>query len=310
MTTPFGDACVDRDVASISGGSRAVSPISIRHCGVLAGDICRHGGRARVAGVFERSFYLQCDEDFLCVGAPAIGNGPLTLIADFGATRAAAFGLRVGQGADISARQISIGTLRLSLDRCEVWRPPAWLVAPRGGVSAEVFAALARRIAIEAPLEGLACAAFGTPSALATLPAQRLVQFEGWLVGACSGEERSPDCVRDLIGLGHGLTPSGDDYLCGALAMLDALGEQRIRAALADIIVPAASALTSPLSACFLRATAARHYGERLYDTVAALIVGDVPAAVASARDIGHSSGWDILAGAATTLRIVAAGKN
>jgi Protein of unknown function (DUF2877) len=170
--------------------------------------------------------------------------------------------------------------------------------------------ALARRVAIEAPPEGLARAAFGTPSALAALPARRLAQFEGWLAGACSGENRSPDCVCDLIGLGHGLTPSGDDFLCGALSMLDALGEQRMRAALADIIVPAAPALTSPLSACFLRATAAGHYGEQLHDTVGALVVGDIAAAVASARDIGHSSGWDMLAGAATALRIVAAGKN
>ena len=92
--------------------------------------------------------------------------------------------------------------------------------------------------------------------------------------------------------------------------MLDALGEQRICAALADIVVPSATALTSQLSACFLRATASGHYGERLCDTVAALVVGDVAAAVTSARDIGHSSGWDMLAGAAIALRIVAAGKN
>ncbi len=256
----------NEEVRAVIAPTLGACVIAIRQCGVLAEDICRRGGPAQVAGVFERSFYLQCGEDFLCAGAPAIGNGPLTLIADFGATRRGKFGVRAGEGAEISARQISLGALRLSLDGCETWRSPAWPTAPRDAFSAEAFAALARRVASDAPAEGLARAAFGMPSALGALPARRLAQFEGWLAGAYRGETRSPDCVRDLIGLGHGLTPSGDDVLCGALAMLDALGEPRIRAGLTDIIVPAAPALTSPLSACFLRATAAGHYGERLYE--------------------------------------------
>lgn len=300
----------NEEVRAVIAPTPGACVIAIRHCGVLADDLCRRGGRAQVAGVFERSFYLQCGEDFLCVGVPAIGNGPLTLIADFGATRRGQFGVRAGEGAEISARQISLGALGLGLDRCKVWRPSAWPTAPRDAFSAQAFAALARSVASDAPAEGLARAAFGMPSALAALPARRLAQFELWLAGARGGENRSPDCVRDLIGLGHGLTPSGDDFLSGALAMLDALGKSRIRAALADIIVPAAPPLTSPLSAGFLRATAAGHYGEQLYDTVAALVGGDITAAVASARDIGHSSGWDMLAGAATALRIVAAGKS
>jgi hypothetical protein len=55
-----------------------------------------------------------------------------------------------------------------------------------------------------------------------------------------------------------------------------------------------------------LRATADRHIGEHLHGAVASLVAGDIDTAIAAARRIGHSSGWDMLAGAATTMRIVA----
>ena len=37
------------------------------------------------------------------------------------------------------------------------------------------------------------------------------------------------------------------------------------------------------------------------------MMTGDVDAAVAAVAHIGHSSGWDMLAGIATVLRIAAA---
>ena len=106
-----------------------------------------------------------------------------------------------------------------------------------------------------------------------------------------------------LIGLGPGLTPSGDDFLIGALAALDALVQTKTHTTLGRAIVAAALARTSPLSASFLRAAAAGHVGENLYAMIAALIGGDADAAIAAAERIGHTSGWDTLAGAVVTAR-------
>jgi hypothetical protein len=110
-----------------------------------------------------------------------------------------------------------------------------------------------------------------------------------------------------LIGLGPGLTPSGDDFLVGALALLDAIGERAAHAALARAIVDASPNLTTPLSACFLRAAAAGHIGEALHRAVSSSITGDAGSAVAAVEKIGHSSGWDMLAGAMTALKVAAA---
>jgi hypothetical protein len=142
-----------------------VSPrvIAILRSGILAEDFCKRGGHAEVAAVFERSFYLRAGDMFLCVGAPSIGNGPLTLIAEIdGPVRWSDLGLRPGRRADISARHLTIGgAIRFSLAAHEPWRPPAWpAAAPRADLSA-VCIALTRRASAEAPVESLARAVFG-----------------------------------------------------------------------------------------------------------------------------------------------------
>jgi hypothetical protein len=107
--------------------------------------------------------------------------------------------------------------------------------------------------------------------------------------------------VHNLVGLGPGLTPSGDDFLTGALAALDALGQTNMHVALGRAVVAAADR-TSPLSASFLRAAAAGHVGENLHTMIAAIITGEVDDALAAAARIVHTSGWDALAGAVVTL--------
>jgi hypothetical protein len=290
--------------------------VPILRSGVLAREFCRSVGRANVEAVFERSFYLRCGDEFMCVGEPAIGNGPLTLIADLGPLARA--GLQPGRPALVSGRHIRFGNaIRFDLDRCEPWHPPDWPMSPPGIRRADTYAELARRAAVEAPQEGFARCVFGAhESFMRPLSPERIVRgriaaFEGWLVAvlnpdhACVDDLATP--VEDLIGLGPGLTPSGDDFLVGALALLDALGERETHAALARAITGASLARTSPLSRCFLKAAAAGHIDENLHRAVSSVMVGDIDSAVAAAGQIGHSSGWDMMAGIGTVLRVVAA---
>jgi hypothetical protein len=310
--------------------------VPIVRAGVLAREMCRRGGRGEVAAVFARCLYVRIGDEFLCIGEPAIGNGPLTLIAS---AHVSGLGFRHGEVASLTERGIALSDLLFGLGQCETWRPPRWAVpnVRPGGVGA----AIARRAATRSPPDGLAYALFATHTTpLARVARPRVAHFESWLSEqirgsscpakaghpAISGSEissrprrlldrppsrtmtndgLSANAVASLIGLGPGLTPSGDDFLMGALALLDAVGQTRIHAALAQAVTDAAPALTSPLSACFLRAAAAGHVGEGLYDAVASVLGGNVDAAVAAAHRVGHTSGWDMLAGVATTLRIL-----
>jgi hypothetical protein len=289
--------------------------IAILRSGVLAREFCRRGAPAVIEAVFERSLYLRAGEAFICIGEAEVGNGPLTLIADCGVSpRLRDLGLRPGRTAAISRRQITLGDAAVfTLERCSLWRRPAWPTGPTSSKLADLSDALYRRAANDAPDEGLARVVFGPqegrPSStpLGRVARVRIANFEAWLSRAREHGEFAPNApLEGLVGLGPGLTPSGDDFLLGALALLDALAERKACAALAAAVAALSPALTSPLSLCFLRAGAIGHVGEHLHGIVCAVLSGNVQAGIATATRIGHSSGWDMLAGAASALRVLA----
>jgi len=287
----------------------AAYPIDLRaaavlRAGVLARDICRRGGDGEVAAVFERSSYLRIRDDFICIGEQAIGNGPTTLIV---AARMADLGLRPGQRAFISNGRIAIGDLLLDFGPCETWRTPPWPSVPSPAAVRATCATLASRAGDESPTDSLAHALFAIDdTAFARLARPRVAAFAAWLSVRWARPLRglSPPygSVRDLIGLGPGLTPAGDDFLIGALAVLGALGQTNMHTALAQDIAAAANR-TSPLSASLLRAAAAGHVGENLHTMIAAIVTGDADGALNAAARIGHTSGFDALAGAVVTAR-------
>jgi len=272
--------------------------VPIQRSGVLAQEFCHSVARAKVEAVFARSFYLRSGDAFICVGEPDIGNGPLTLLGNLRPLREIA--LQPGRSAAVCDRHITIGhSIRLTLDRIESWRPPPWPVGPSPARLIETCAALAQRAAIDAPKEGLA--RIGGP---------RIALFGRWLTGMLGARHARDvaveEAVQGLIGFGFGLTPSGDDFLVGALAWLDAIGARDAHAALARAILDALPGSTAPLSACFLRAAAGGHVGETLHRAVSSIMAGDTDAAIVAVENVGHSSGWDMLAGITTTLRVAA----
>lgn len=136
-----------------------------------------------------------------------------------------------------------------------------------------------------------------------------------------TAEELARACARDdpaavvdaavaLLGLGEGLTPSGDDYVGGALFvrhLLAAGGGESTPAwrGAAEAILAAAPARTHPISIALLGDLASGLGWAPLHDLVTALAraddeaAGDL-AALAAARHLvrlGHTSGWDVLAG-------------
>jgi hypothetical protein len=285
--------------------------VPIVRAGVLAREFCRHYTHAEVEAVFERSCYLRCGDIFLCVGEASIGHGPLTLTADAQAARPwKGLGLRPGQPASISNQAIAIGAeVQLTLDRCRLWCQPPWPAPLPHLALSHVGNAIARRMRLEAPaqtLGGVLCRrekAGRTPLARVALP--RIARFADWLhVMKRGADDRA--AVADLVGLGPGLTPSGDDFLVGALALLDALDERRAHVALARAIAAVPRGSTSPLSECLLKAAAGAHIGADLCAAVSAVVTGDAEQAIAAIGKIGHASGWDMMAGILTALGVVA----
>lgn len=119
---------------------------------------------------------------------------------------------------------------------------------------------------------------------------------------------------KDLVGLGPGLTPSGDDFLGGMLFAAYSLKmtypedffweDEGVRD-----LVDWARTQTNPISHAVLHDLALGHGPEPLHEVVRSLLMGrdlECPlAAVARLIKIGHTSGWDILAGVLTGMLMV-----
>jgi len=119
---------------------------------------------------------------------------------------------------------------------------------------------------------------------------------------------------KDLIGLGPGLTPSGDDFLGGMFFAAHSLKMAYPEdfywedEGLKDLI-DWARPRTHPISYAVLHDLVLGHGPEPLHEVVRSLLMGHdlecLMAAVARLLRIGHSSGWDILAGLLTGMLMV-----
>ena len=126
------------------------------------------------------------------------------------------------------------------------------------------------------------------------------------LARACTSDNAAgaAEAALALLGLGAGLTPSGDDFVGGAFfarAALALLGEADAAwpQAAATVRV-AAGAATNAISAALLEDLLDGHGWSPLHDLARALASDDESAATDAASRLtrlGHSSGWDLLAG-------------
>ena len=121
---------------------------------------------------------------------------------------------------------------------------------------------------------------------------------------------RVADAARALVGLGPGLTPAGDDVVCGALVALAAVcadGPRGRLAAAADLYADA----TTSLSAALLRGAACGDAVPQLSRLLRSLAGPgtdeDVAAAAAELARVGASSGTALGHGALLGLRAVRA---
>src|SRR5262245_60001753 len=173
---------------------------SSRYAADVAGGAARAAlaaGPGEVCAVFRRSFYVRgAGGRLACVGDASLGRGPLNaLVSNF--------------------REAQLGqAVSVALENALSWSPPA----PRSGRRPNVEA-LPAYLDGHAPAEGFGGLIVGVHNPLSVHAQPALEAIDRWLAGnALAGE------AAELIGLGPGLTPSGDDYLGGVLVALRWLG--------------------------------------------------------------------------------------
>jgi len=295
--------------------------ISVSIWGLHAQRFCECHPSARVVAVFARSLHVAAGANFVCIGDLSIGRGPLNAIVDPAGWAWVAGRLpSVGAAARIGDGKIACDRVTLATAAASSWLPPPWPRNPERETLTVALDGLERLACEKAPVESIArvalsCAAAGTPAGCAMLPATmlargtgpRIARLRDWIGARLIRPTREPPPL-DLVGLGPGLTPAGDDLLCGALLALHAIGQIASARDLYAAIGEVARFATSPLSAACLKAAAEGQSSEPLHQTIVALLTNQsVARPLEALARIGHTSGWDALAGAVLVLRAFAA---
>ncbi len=251
--------------------------------GPLAAGALTPGARGRVVSVHRRAVNLRLEDGPLVALLPeGTPLHPWALSAPADCLR-----LTSGDAVRVAGGALDVGPLRIALEGAERVelrlraRPSAWPASAALAISE----CLARR-PLDGPFDEPLCAALACFSA-----------------GGKAGD------LAGLVGLGEGLTPSGDDALVGVLAGLDALEEAATdaraeRAALAEALESVVTERTTTLSAQMLTAAAQGLYAEPVMGIAHALALDTSTAeeTMTAILGMGHRSGADTLRGLAAAL--------
>ena len=278
-----------------------VGPVALRVLG--------EGARGKVRAVFETSFYVSLDAGWAAIGPTRLGAGPLNLLCEVWSSAAPlAAQVRCGDSAWVEHGSLHAGALAIACAGAEPWwpEPPApWH-----------FASLARGLALATdnlasqPIAGLGL--LGLDSGDRPLPmlasAVAPLRYLDHLLRQDDAAARpiAADAIAPLVGLGPGLTPSGDDYLGGVLVALAAIGRTGLRDRLWRALAPLLAQRTVDISRAHLAAAAEGFGSACLHRALNAILAGaadDIAVAIAALASVGHTSGMDALAGVLAVLR-------
>lgn len=275
--------------------------------GLLARPLLQSDNSGKVIAAFQRSFYASIGGRLICVGSRTLGSGPLHVLCD----RWPGDVFSVGQSVAVVGTALDIdGTLLADFEGALIWKPDPALDWSLASLTIGLRAAdeIWRETSGDDGLAPLGRPLSGQASLLieAAKPGVdaliRVVEC-----GLRHSAPASADCAAmvGLIGLGPGLTPSGDDFLLGGLLALDALGLVEARNSLWQVCLPHLDR-TNEISRAHLEAAALGYGAAALHEAVHATIAGRTERlgpALSAVSEIGQTSGRDGFTGALIVLR-------
>ncbi len=284
----------------------------VQQIGTFAREAITRGSQAVVRGVTSRGAFVLVDDRRVIFLSRETCPGPLTLNLP-----GISLELEVGARARVESSILRFQKENFSIDTnpAALWNPPA---RPGGALPPEGRRDLlvqVTRSLLDAP--GKRKTGFSAPlAALLDLPSAGLevsqsiqVAFhrlrEEWEL-ALRRETFPPAfsaALASFLGLGGGLTPSGDDLAAGLLLALNRWGELLAPGfpaqALNQAMLASAPVATTALSASLLECAAAGQADQRLVEALDGLVTGQPGPETVSRRlqAYGASSGLDTLVG-------------
>jgi Protein of unknown function (DUF2877) len=269
----------------------------------------------RVRSVHRAAVYvdLEAPPGALVIAIESVGGLPAGILVR-GSTNLVALGVRRGMSFEPTRGGWSIPSAGIRIDAtgAATWSPalPRAARLVRGPD-------LARRVAVAGAIASRSVRSGGLwPSEPRSSEEPWLIRARGLIDALLDGlrnddGDRAAKAAVGLVGLGIGLTPSGDDYLVGMLAGLEA-ARHPLHDLLAAAVADDVSARTTSVGAASLTHASHGAFPERLHDVLVAVAgagatPGDLVRAVEQAMEFGATSGSDTLAGLFAALDLPAA---
>ena len=289
-------------------------PLRIRSLGDMAyRQLAGPGSRLQVAAVFDRVVYLSCAPSgsglqysaphprhpgMVVVTHPDIPAGPLNIALDCWPDWSA---LQPQMPLQSDSCALNLGGWQLMFAGLPLWnsRPDWQSLPPIGGLAEALHAGLAD-CAHSSAFLSLLC---GGEALSASRLGKTLDQLGEGLFAA--DEVLVRQGAEELAGLGRGLTPAGDDFLCGLMIALWYRGLAS-QPPVCNWLCSAAAPRTTRLSAAFLSCAAAGALNQSWLDFIQWLptfSAEQLSGKLSPLLAVGHSSGADMLAGFAWGLK-------
>lgn len=289
---------------------------NVTQIGHLARRLVRDGGWTRIGAVFENSFYVETPESWVCVAGPSTPMGPLALRCDPPVQMNwRRNGVRAGMAAYLGETAIYLNPLfRFYFSEASTWTPSVvehWTPESLQQGLDHLSLWMQKNYRLD---DGLGCTIPALSDEM-SVEAERAIEPIGhlrrWLSTTIPGHDNPTEppssTVEKLIGFGPGLTPSGDDFLGGAVIALHLLGYPAVARQLFDSISASQVSSSNSISVSHLSAAATGSCNAWLHAALNAILAGDLEALPPTLKNIdrvGHSSGWDTLAGAVMVLTV------
>lgn len=268
----------------------------------LLGRLRTIGLVGRVHSVFERAINFEsADIGMVTLACKSIGNGPFTLLID--AARIPADIARAGDRVRGDAQSLLVGDgAAVRLAGASLWHGQLPDYPANDSTLAAKLGAMKALLRREGRPGGmLGARAIDGPFAVM---ASRSLQHEARRLSAalCCGDSQLAGVhARAIVGLGPGLTPSGDDFLLGVLTVLNVPGHpgKQHLPALTQAILGAIGS-TNEISFAMLSRALVGAAPERVVGLIEAIVRGAGSDLIVSLRrvlEIGSCSGTDIACG-------------
>lgn len=275
----------------------------------LGQEIIRSASCGTIHSTYAKTVNIACKDTLLALQAKGSASSPLTLETDGSARELA--GLQLTQGMEVSFLEqgIYVNGVCFDMEGMQLWDPDlaACVLSDetrRKRADKAFWQACLKKILPSGGFWDLMLPGGGRwKHSFVAREASHLLDRcrEDGYAGNWNG---AADDLTELIGLGEGLTPSGDDFLCGVLAASYLMYPEEgcpLRQTLQERILLQLEK-TNDISRGFLRCAVQGYFSRPLISLVEGAGMEEVARSFAG---IGHSSGADTLSGGIFYMELI-----